>query len=392
MSELCTHKQGRHVKVLRIPSRLGRLALLPLAILTLAAFAPTIYASGPNSGPQGQPHGDATKQDPQWLKAKSEYRVSSGIVPGQGKGASTHATVLSTPFFNPSVKGGSVAPYTGAPSSYTLAFSGTGVQWAAEPGDGKHYNFPESNWQFTYDDAYHHYADGLMYTLCGPGAVDVATFYWPAPPNYANYANVVDPLNPTQATSWNGTDVDGTTRMRGYMVHLAYQIHPPTWNQYGMLSQSYYQSGEFGGSTLQVVRDALNWEASGENPSNWSSYFYVNVWNYDYTSESQVESALHSDIVADLYYNHVPVIVETEAGYLTSNWPSGDTVYHFVAIIGYDDIAGTYTYIDTCKYYTACDPRSADTPDDHKVSQHSLAQGVYSIPSNQATGDGGWVW
>ncbi len=123
-----------------------RLVILVLTILSIAVFAPTTFASGPSSAPQSQQHADASHQDAQWLKAKYEFRVSSGIIPGQGKGANTHSSILSTPFFNPSVKGGSATPNTGAPSSYTLPFSGTGVQWAAEPGDGNaslnHYNFP----------------------------------------------------------------------------------------------------------------------------------------------------------------------------------------------------------------------------------------------------------
>src|SRR6185437_1703606 len=147
-----------------------RLAALVAIIVSFAAFAPTTYASGPGSAPNGQPHPSTTTQDPQWMKAKLELRVSSGIVPGQGKGARTHPSILPTPPFNPSVKGASLAPNSGTPSAYTLSYAGTGVQWAAEPGDGKHYNFPESNWEFTYDDAYHHYADGYMDTLCGPGA------------------------------------------------------------------------------------------------------------------------------------------------------------------------------------------------------------------------------
>lgn len=246
-------------------ARSRRLVVLVLLALSMVLFAPTTFASGPNSNPQGTAHGSKTKQDAQWLKAKYEYRVFSGVIPGQGKGARTHPSILSTPFFNTSVTGGSVTIITSAPTSYTL---GTGPYYVGEPSDGKHVNFPESNWQFTYDDAYHHYADGYMYTLCGPGAADVTADYWPWPPNLANYANVNDQLNPTQSTSWNGTDVDGTTRMRGYMVHLAFQIETPTWAVPGMLPQSYFQSGVKGGATLQVVRDALNWEASGENSSN----------------------------------------------------------------------------------------------------------------------------
>src|SRR6185312_8850932 len=134
--------------------------------------------------------------------------------------------------------------------------------------------------------------------------------YWPLPPNLHDYAYVSDPLNPTQNTSWNGSDVDGTTRMRGYMVHLAFEIEPPTWAQPGMLPESTFQSGERGGATLQAVRDAVNWEASGENASDWAGYFYIVTWNNSYSSESAMESALHQAVVNDVYYNHVPIIVE----------------------------------------------------------------------------------
>lgn len=365
-----------------------RLIILVLTVLSIAVFAPTTFASGPNSGPQGKAHGSKTQQDAQWLKAKLSYRVSSGIIPGQGKGAHTHPSVLSTPFFNPSVKGGSLAPDTGTPSSYTL---GTAPQYVGEPSDGQHVNFPESNWQFTYDDAQHHYSDGYMYTLCGPGAADVTTDYWPVPPNTANYANVSDGLYPTQYTNWNGADVDGTTRMRGYMVHMAFQIEPPTWATPGMLPQSYFQSGELGGATLQVVRDTLNWEASGHS-SVWASYFYINTWNSSFTSESAAESSLHTAIVNDLYYNNVPVIVELKAGYLP-NWSSSNMVYHFVTIVGYNDSTGQYTHVDTCKHFTGCNGTGGvDTPDFHPVGQHQLALGVYSISTNTTTGDGGWVW
>lgn len=367
-----------------------RLIILVLTILSVAFCVPTTYAFGPNSGPQGQAHGSKTQQDALWLKAKFEYRVFSGIIPGQGKGANTHPSILSTAFFNPSVKGGSATPNTAPPSSYSLSIGGD--QYTAEPGDGgsQHYNFGpnESNWQVTYDDNYAHYSDYWMVTLCGPGAADIASFYWPVPLNYSNYANVADALDGNVATSWNGTDVDNIIRMRGYMVHMAFQIKPPTWNSSGMLPQTYYQTGQKGGTTLQVERDALNWEISGHG-SNWSSYFYANDWNNNYTTESAAESALHSAIVNDLYYNNAPVVVEVNTSSLP-NWST--SVKHFVAIIGYDDVAGTYKYLDTCKNYTGCDGKNQDATYPHVVPQHSLAQGVYSIPTNKTMGDGGWVW
>lgn len=368
-----------------------RLVVLVLTALSVALFAPTTFASGPNSAPQGTAHGSTTQQDAQWLNAKLGYRVSSGIIPGQGKGANTHPSILATPFFNPAVQAGGLAPDTGAPSSYTLP---TAPQDVGEPSDGKNINFQGPNWPYTYDDKYMHYADGYMYGLCGPGAVDVATDYWPVPPNTSTYLNLADPLSPTQSTSWYGTDVDGKTRMRGYMLHLAFEIEPPTWASPGMLMQSYIQSGEKGGATLQSVRDALNWEASGHS-SGWASYYYTTTWNSSFSSESALELSLHNAVVQDLYYDHVPVIVEISAQqpYLP-NWPNikGKGVNHFVTIVGYNDSTGQYQYVDTCKYFTHCNPYGVDTPLFHFTYQHDLADGVYNIATNMTTGDGGWVW
>lgn len=117
-----------------------RLITLVLTALSIALFAPTTLASGPNSKPQEPPHGSTTKQDPQWIQAKLAFRVSSGILPGQGKGAKTHPSILSTPFFSQSA-GTRFAPDAGAPASYTL---GTGPYYVGEPSDGKHVNFPRA--------------------------------------------------------------------------------------------------------------------------------------------------------------------------------------------------------------------------------------------------------
>lgn len=336
-----------------------RLITLVLTALSIALFAPTTLASGPNSKPQEPAHGSTTKQDAQWIQAKLTFRVSSGILPGQGKGANTHPSILSTPFFSQSA-GTRFAPDAGAPASYTL---GTGPYYVGEPSDGKHVNFPESNWQFTYDDKYNHYADYYMFTLCGPGAADVTTDYWPLPPNLEEDDYVTDPLNPTQYTSWKGTDVDSITRMRGYMAHMAFEIEPPTWAQPGMLPESTFQSGERGGATLQAVRDSVNWEASGENTSDWTDYFYIVTWNSSYSTESAMESALHQAVVNDVYYNHVPVIVEisAETPYLP-NWPDGTGVNHFVTIVGYNDSTSQYQYVDTCKAFTTCNYQGVDSP------------------------------
>lgn len=371
-------------KSLRSWRRFRQLAIAALVGLSVVLAVPHgAYASaGPHYNvpdPRYQ-HASRTEQDPAWVQVKLSHRVWSGIKPGQGKEASTHSMVLATPL-----------TASTAPSSYTLSLS-SDVLYTGEPSDGSIQNFPGTG--NTADDANHHYSDSLYYTWCGVGASDVALWFWPNPPNFTNSSKVYDPMVFNQYSSWNAEDIDNTYRLRGYMIRLADQTMAPTWSRAGMLSQSYYQSNEFGGVTLQVVQDALNWEASGENTSNWSNYFYTTVWNSSFYNQyypNNLYQALHSDVVSDIYYSHVPVLVELTAGYL-SNWPSTSTVNHMVAIVGYNDTQGTYTYIDTCKQYTYCNRYGQDTPDAHTVSQSQLAAGVANIGTNETTGDGGWVW
>lgn len=279
----------------------------------------------------------------------------------------------------------------GAPAADQLATARTIS--AAEPGAGYKANFPL--WG-AYDDTQSAYWDPLYATMCGPGAVGVALSYWPSAPNRGAYANVVDPLLAYPSTSsWRDWDNDGVYRMRGYITHLAFQVRAPGWTSAGMLPQSYDQSGLVGGATLQVVADTLNWEASGENKATWKGYFYATRWNSAYYNQrlypQNLYDALHADIVRDITVYHTPVIVEVTAGFLP-NWRQANPVNHFVAVTGYDDAAGTYTYLDTCKVYTGCNTGSVDGPSQHTIDQLQLAQGVANIATDPATGDGGWIW
>ncbi|HEU0028147.1 MAG TPA: hypothetical protein VFQ25_13620 [Ktedonobacterales bacterium] len=279
----------------------------------------------------------------------------------------------------------------GAPASYQLTTAGN-LQ-AAEPGAGGKANYPLAG---ASDDAGSAYWDPYYATLCGPGAVSVALYYWPAALRHGASVSVADPLLAwAPATSWSDQDVDGVYRGRGSMMRLAFQVRPPGWSQGGMLPQSYAQSGQKGGATLQVTRDALNWEASGENLRAWEGYFYTTQWNSAYYNQRQYPNnlyqALHADIVTDLAFHHVPVIVEITAAYLP-NWRDTNPVNHFVAITGYDDTTGTYTYLDTCKVYTGCNGGGVDAPGLRTIDQLQLAQGVANIATNETSGDGGWVW
>ncbi|HEX9039020.1 MAG TPA: hypothetical protein VF808_18705 [Ktedonobacterales bacterium] len=280
-------------------------------------------------------------------------------------------------------------PVAGAPVSYELAPAPAAS--IAEPGSGYDANFPLSG---RVDDAGGLYLDPFYLTLCGPGAVTVALAYWPPAPNRAPSVTVNDPLLAAGATTWDNRDTDGVYRMRAYMLRLAYQARVPDWSQRGMLPQSYAQSRQLGGATLQVVRDILNWEASGENLRDWSDYFYHIQWNSAFYDQRRyplnLYEALHTDIVTDLTRYHTPVIVEITAGYLP-NWRDANPVNHFVAVTGYDDTAGTYTYLDTCKEFTGCNTGGSDAPGLHTADQLQFSAGVARIATNGASGDGGWV-
>ena len=55
-------------------------------------------------------------------------------------------------------------------------------------------------------------------------------------------------------------------------------------------------------------------------------------------------TTLHHDITRDIYGGHA-VLADVNTAYLP-NWSRG--LGHSIAIVGYDDTAGTYAYVDTC--------------------------------------------
>jgi len=196
-----------------------------------------------------------------------------------------------------------------------------------------------------YDDSSlgtpHYYKDQNFYDLCGPGAADIALEYWPWPPNLGNYT-ATDPWNNT-TTTWDGADLyDRIDRARGYMVDLAWKINPG--NHGGTLGLM--QGGS--GTTDSRMRDGLNWEASGENTSNWTYYFYV--------IGSGSSAQLHSAVQSDIGSSNVPLLLLVNAA-LLPNWPSqppGTAINHYITIVGYNDSTGQYAYSDTCGNSTNC--------------------------------------
>lgn len=269
------------------------------------------------------------------------------------------------------------------PSSVEL--SPYNVELTMEPGDGQHLNDPNGS---ALDAALNPYLDSNMFNLCGPGAADNALFYWPAPPNALGNHLYTDRSNGVQST-W------GSSRYRSYMMRLAWDIQPPGWTP-GMMDSAHNPSY---GVTLYDMRDGLNWEASGENTSTWSNYFYAIRWWGD---SGVTQSTLHSDVVADTWNgggNGVGVVAEVDAHKL-SNWGTASFVTkHFITIIGYADgynngLGPQYYYTDTCGNVTGCGSNS--NAGIQIISQSAMWTAITNVPVNKSTaynaGDGGWVW
>lgn len=194
------------------------------------------------------------------------------------------------------------------------------------------------------DDHGTSYTDGNYWLFCTAGAVAASMYYWNST-NVTNWpaGSFTEPVYASirKTTYWTNTDSDAKTpyyytQGRNYIMYIAEQVNPPSYVDPGEVNFH----GSVGG-TLADMRDAMNWEASG-HAGNWSGYFY-----YVVTQPYLTQSALHADIVSDIYYYGKPVLVITMTSGLSPNWSNGG-VLHAVSVIGYDDSAGTYTYIDTC--------------------------------------------
>lgn len=186
------------------------------------------------------------------------------------------------------------------------------------------------------------YVDGNYWNFCTAGAVAASMWYWRSTNVTAWPAGSF--IEPTGAatrvsTYWNSSDYDGNspnyfTQGRNYIMYIAEQVNPPSYTSPGEIDFSSVTGN------LVDMRDAINWEASGHG-GNWATYFY-----YVVTAGSLTSSSLHTDIVSDVNSYLAPVIVITKTSALP-NWANGNVI-HAISIIGYDDTAGTYTYLDTC--------------------------------------------
>ncbi len=209
------------------------------------------------------------------------------------------------------------------------------------------------------------YTDRNYWNFCSPGAVTAAVSYfdtnattWPAGYFKEPYGPYIDDTYWTDAHS------------RAYLMHIALQVKPPNFTTAGLPSFSTYPTT---GSSLSDSRDVLNWEASG-HASSWSTFFYQVV-----PASGLASATLHHDITRDIWGGHA-VFVDVDTAYLP-NWSR--SLGHSIAVVGYDDTAGTYAYVDTCGHRCNGSTQSTDGGVWH-VAQSRLYQGILSLGAGYA--------
>jgi len=180
------------------------------------------------------------------------------------------------------------------------------------------------------DDRGHAYTDKNYWNFCGPGAVTAGLAYftsnvtgWPA-------GTFTEPYGPHESTTYWGSSIG-----RAYLMHVAMQVKPPSFTRPGLAHFATYPTT---GANLSDSRDVLNWEAS-KHDDHWSTFFYQTV-----SASGLSSTTLHHDIARDVYGGHA-VLATVDTAYLP-NWSR--SLGHSILIVGYDDTAGTYAYIDTC--------------------------------------------
>ncbi len=201
---------------------------------------------------------------------------------------------------------------------------------------------------FGTDDAGKTYTDANYWNFCSAGAATVAASYFISDP--ANVTGAFrEPYGPYSVTTrWDAADVDSNqgfnAKARAYMLFMATQVQPPSFSNPGIDDFSTYPT--MGGSP-QGIRDAINWEISGHLRSGgkWATYFYFTREN---SGPAFSPDQMNADIVADIAGAGAPVIVAVDADYLP-NWPDlAKPLHHAITVVGYDNVNGTYTYVDTC--------------------------------------------
>lgn len=216
------------------------------------------------------------------------------------------------------------------------------------------------------------YEDKYFWFLCGPGATTVALSYWQnISVLHHGLQKFTDPSpSPQRTTYWN--DSSG----RSYLMYIADVSQPPSFGSPGELAFGTYPAA---GTRTDDIRDILNWEASGHNSSTWKNFFFQvqNVPN---------ATTLNHNIVVDVANNVAPVAIVDS--YELPDWShthSNAHVSHAVAITGYDNNAGTYTYEQTC------DSDCYTHHGHYTISQSALEQAIQADQGNNGV-VGALIW
>ncbi|MBA2288482.1 MAG: hypothetical protein H0W02_23645 [Ktedonobacteraceae bacterium] len=312
--------------------------VLPVLLFTLVVAAlahPAAASARTAGGARSQPLAAGQlftggkshlKQDATWVKLKLTFKIGvSGSKTHRAAAAYPAADLLDTTF----VRSISEPPYTGS------------------------------------DAAGHGYTDEYIWNFCGPGASTVSMDYWPNVNNRAIGGHYYS--DPHATTYWNDNND------HAYIMYMATQVWPPSFGSGGQVTYLSYPNAY---TTFNDLRDAMNWEASNHNTSTWSTFFYVSVG-----ASSMSSSTMRSYIMSDVAWAKHPAVVSVNDDYLP-DWHNIHTS-HFVSIIGYDNNAGTYTYVETCGK-TSCGTNGTGI---YTISQQQLYNGV-----ENDNGNGGIVW
>lgn len=347
---------------MHLHTRFAALATVLVLTFTLGQFRAAASSSDPYPGGIRPAWLSKSKvvQDPRFLAAKLAGRV---FAPATRRGGVNPNFCYPDPCPGP------------APSAYTLDTSVP--QYVMEPEGGS--PIAEK------DDAGASYVDDHYWRFCTAGASAV-TLYYTRPTNVTSWpaGTFTEPYGPNPvSTYWRSSDTDFawgySTQGRAYLMYLAEQVMP---NGSGWVTPGVIDFNTVSGS-LPDVRDVLNWEASG-HATNWVNYFYVDV---AYSGGGLSASVLHSDVKTDTWNYKTSVVAFANTSYLP-DWKLLNVV-HAISIVGYDDNAGNYYYVDTCS--SQCGS-GHNTPFVHTISQAQLYTAIQNARDGLGNLVGGIVW
>jgi hypothetical protein len=224
------------------------------------------------------------------------------------------------------------------------------------------------------DDSGKRYVDVNYWNICAAGAATAAAAYFLDDPTDLS-GTFREPYGPFAiSTQWDAADTDSVggfrAQARAYMLYMAEAVKPPSFDRPGIDNFDTYPT--LGGAP-QSVRDALNWELSSHNKGgHWATYFYFIQEN---SGPAFSPNRMNADIVADIAGSGAAVIANVDADYLP-NWPDlAKPLHHAIVIIGYDNDADTYTYLDTCGRLCG----SKTDGGTHVISQAKLFKAVQMV-------------